>query len=145
MLPGFVQIVGATALRYEVKTSEDGYNKVYANEALTKYGFDWVNYSKHLGFKKAPEFFIASNMNYLKCGSRLFLQNWNTPKWKTYWLYILLKRIVRITRDWEKIIYDFKGEFERGQEGINRSGAVSSDLYMSVPFNTFLTNEYVKK
>jgi hypothetical protein len=28
---------------------------------------------------------------------------------------------------------------------INKSDAVSASLYMSIPFNTFLTNEYVKK
>jgi predicted metalloendopeptidase len=129
----------------DVKTTEESYNKVHASEALSKYGFDWVHFSKHLGFKTAPEFFITSSLNYLKCGSELFLKNWDSPKWKTYWLYILLKRIVRITRGWEGVIYEFKGDFERGQEVINRSDAVSASLYMSVPFNTFLTDEYVKK
>ena len=130
----------------EVKTDEDIlYNKVYCNEALKKYGFNWEEFSKELGFKEAPEFFITANLNYLKCASAIFLDNWNSEKWKTYWLYILLKRLVRITRGWEDIIYKFKGLFERGQEAINRSDAVSSALYMSVPFNTFLTNEYVKK
>jgi putative endopeptidase len=84
-------------------------------------------------------------LNYLKCGTDLLIKNWNTEKWKTYWLYILFKRLVRITRGWEDIMYDFKGKFERGQEKINKSDAVSASLYMSVPFNTFLTNEYVKK
>lgn len=129
----------------DVAATEENYNKVYAKDALSKYGFDWVKFSKHLGFKQAPEFFIASSLNYLKCGSELFLKNWDTPKWKTFWLYFLLKRIVRITRGWEDVIYEFKGDFERGQEVINRSDAVSASLYMSIPFNTFLTNEYVKK
>ena len=129
----------------DVTKKEETYNKIYADEALTKYGFDWREFSKELGFKKAPKFFITTSLNYLKCGSDLLLEKWNSDKWKTYWLYILLKRLVRITRGWEDIIYKFKGEFERGQEAINRSDAVSASLYMSVPFNTFLTNEYVKK
>jgi len=124
---------------------ENIYNKIEANEALIKYGFDWENFSTHLGFKNTPKFFITSSLNYLKCGTDLFLKYWNTPKWKTFWLYILFKRLVRITRGWEDIIYKFKGDFEKGQELINRSDAVSASLYMSVPFNTFLTNEYVKK
>ena len=45
----------------------------------------------------------------------------------------------------EKIPYDFYGSFERGQERINESDAVSASLYMSIPFNTFLTNQYVAK
>jgi predicted metalloendopeptidase len=130
----------------DIKQSiSNNYNKVYANEALSKYGFDWNEFSKHIGFKKTPNFFITYNLNYLKCTSKIFLENWNTPKWKTYWIHILLKRIVRITPDWEKIIFKFNGSFERGQELINNSDAVSASLYMSVPFNTFLTNEYVKK
>jgi predicted metalloendopeptidase len=124
---------------------EKTYNKVYADEALSKYGFDWKEFSKHIGFKTPPKFFITSSLNYLKCGSDLLLKNWNSPKWKTYWLFILLRRLVRITKDWEKIPYDFYGEFERGQSEINKSDAVSASLYMSVPFNTFLTNQYVAK
>jgi putative endopeptidase len=124
---------------------ESAYNKVYTEEALTKYGFNWKEFSKNIGFREAPHFFISTSLNYLKCGSDLFIKNWNSPKWKTYWVFILLRRLARITRDWEKIPYDFHGKFERGQEEINRSDAVSSSLYMSVPFNTFLTNEYVKK
>jgi putative endopeptidase len=127
----------------KVKDEDITYFKIATTEAKSKYDFDWSSFSKELGFKTPPSFFITSNLSYLKCASNIFLANWNTPKWKTYWLYILLKRIVRITRDWENIIFKFKGEFERGQERINQSDAVSAALYMSVPFNTFLTNEYV--
>ena len=127
------------------KKEEKMYNKVYANESLSKYGFNWNEFSKCLGYKNPPRYFVTSSLNYLKCGSELFIANWNSPKWKTYWLYILFRRLVRITRDWEDIIYKFKGDFERGQKAINKSDAVSASLYMSVPFNTFFTNEYVKK
>lgn len=127
------------------KKAEKQYNKVYASEALEKYGFDWKEFTKYLGYKSTPSFFVTSSLNYLKCGSDLLNKNWNTPKWKTYWLFILIRRIARFTKDWEKITYDFFGKFERGQEKINTSDAVSATLYMSIPFNTFLTNEYVKK
>jgi predicted metalloendopeptidase len=128
-----------------VKDPDSFYNKVTTSEALKTYGFDWPEFAKHLGFKRTPEFFITGDLKYLKCAIDIFLKNWNTPKWKTFWLFTLLKRLVRITRDWEHILFKFKGDFERGQEKINKSDAVSASLYMSVPFNTFLTNEYVKK
>jgi len=124
---------------------ENSYNKINGNEALSKYGFDWKEFSHQLGFKQMPNTFITSSKNYLKCGSDLFLQNWNTPKWRTYWVWILLSRLARITSGYEKLNYEFSGKFERGQEKINKSDAVSASLYMSIPFNTFLTNEYVKK
>ena len=128
-----------------IKENDSGYNKIYANEAMDTYGFDWHEFTKHMGFKRTPEFFITGSLSYLKCCSELFVKNWNSPKWKTMWLYILLKRLARITKDWENIVFKFKGQFERGQERINTSDSVSAALYMSVPFNTFLTNEYVRK
>jgi len=129
----------------DVVKEEKNYNKVTGKEAMEKYGFNWKEFSHELGFKRAPDFFITSGLNYLKCGTTLLLDNWDSPKWKTYWTWILLKRLARVTRDWEKLNYEFYGEFERGQEDINRSDAVSASLYMSVPFNTFLTNQYVAK
>jgi hypothetical protein len=38
------------------------YNKVYADEANTKYGFDWKSLASEIGFKKTPEFFITSSI-----------------------------------------------------------------------------------
>jgi len=124
---------------------EKVYNKVTADEALSKYGFDWKQFSKELGYKTTPSFFLTSSLNYLKCGSDLLMKNWDSPKWRTYWVWILLRRIARVTKDWEKIPFGFYGSFERGQSGINISDAVSASLYMSIPFNTFLTNQYMEK
>jgi putative endopeptidase len=129
----------------DITNKEETYNKVPASEALEKYGFDWDEFSKKLGFTTPPSFFITSSLNYLKCGSDLLINNWKTPKWRTFWIYLLLRRIVRITRKWENIIFEFHGKYERGQEKINKSDAVSASLYMSIPFNAFLTNEYMKK
>jgi predicted metalloendopeptidase len=129
----------------EVTKKEEMYNRVSKKEAMEKYGFDWEEFSKHLGFKEAPDFFVTSSLNYLKCGSTLFMDNWKTPKWRSYWIYLMLKRLVRITKEWEHLTYNFYGKFEKGQEAINKTDSVSASLYMSVPFNTFLTNEYVRK
>ena len=128
-----------------VTNKEKSYNRVSSKDSIEKYGFDFDEFSKQLGFKRVPSFFITSSLNYLKCGTKLFLDNWKTPKWRAYWIYILCKRLIRITRGWEKIAYEFYGNFERGQEEINKSAAVSSSLYMTIPFNKFLTNEYVKR
>jgi putative endopeptidase len=127
----------------EATTSTETYNKVGAEEAEEKYGFNWKEFTKELGYKHTPEFFITSNPNYLKCGTKLLVDNWDSKKWRTYWIYIFLVKIARMTRNWEDVNFDFFGSFERGQEAINKSDAVSAALYMSVPFNTFLTEQYV--
>jgi len=124
---------------------EKSYNKIMASECVDKYGFDWNEFSKCLGFKKTPNFFITTSLNYLKCGTDLLLKNWNSEKWRTYWVYLLLKIIVRITRKWENISFNFYGKFERGQQSIIHSDVVSASLYMSLPFNNFLTNQYMEK
>lgn len=130
----------------EVSTKEEPvYNKVSKKDALEQYGFDWEELSTQIGFKTAPDFFITSCLNCLKCVTKLFLDHWKTRAWRTYWIYLLLRQLMRVTKGWEKVIYDFHSQFERGQEKINTSDAVSAALYMSIPFNEFLTTEYVKK
>jgi putative endopeptidase len=138
-----VELLGALDCVNITNKEEKMYNKVTKDESLSKYGFDWAEFTKQLGFKKTPDFFITSSLNYLKCCSDLLIKNWKTPKWKTYWVWILIKRLARITKNWEDLTYEFHGKFERGQESINISNAVGSALYMSVPFNNFLTNQYV--
>lgn len=140
-----VEIFNALGCASVTLKEESTYNKVFTNDALTKYDFDWKEFTKELGFKQTPNFFITSSLNYLKCGSDLMKQNWTSKKWRTYWIFILLKRIARVTRHWEKTVYEFYGNYQRGQSGINKSDAVSASLYMSVPFNKFLTEQYIAK
>uniref|UniRef100_A0A6C0IGA2 Peptidase M13 C-terminal domain-containing protein n=1 Tax=viral metagenome TaxID=1070528 RepID=A0A6C0IGA2_9ZZZZ len=140
-----VEIFNSLGCLKVTKQEENIYNKVTTDEALSKYGFDWKEFTQNMGYKKTPPFFVTSSLNYLKCGSELLVKNWNSIRWKTYWVFLLIKRIARFTKDWENITYDFYGDYERGQTKINRSDAVSASLYMSIAFNTFLTNEYVKK
>ena len=139
-----VEIFNALGCMDVTKTEKD-YNRVTTDEALNKYGFDWKELSESLGFKTAPSFFITSSLNYLKCGSDLLKKNWDSPKWRTYWVWILLNRIARVTKNWQTILFKMYGKYERGQELINESDAVSASLYMSIPFNTFLTNQYMEK
>jgi len=127
-----------------VMQTNGNYNKITKKEAMEKYGFNWEAFTKALGYKTPPPFFVTSSLEYLKCATEIMKNNWNSKKWKTYWVWIFLRQIARVTRDWEKITYKFHGEFQRGQEKINYSDSVSASLYMSVPFNTFLTNEYIR-
>ncbi|NDH07410.1 hypothetical protein EBX93_16080, partial [bacterium] len=123
------------------------YNVVSRRESEAKYGFDWELFCKGLGYKSTPPQYICSNLNYLYCCMKLLKDEdqWKSPKFRLYWLFIYLRRLIRITKKYESIAYDFYGKYERGQQKINRTDAVSVSLYMSVPFNTFLTNEYIRQ
>ena len=129
----------------EGTNSTSTYNKINTIESMTKYDFNWKEFAKELGFSYTPPFYITSNENYLKCGTEVMLKNWNSDKWLSYWVFLFLKPICRMTSGWENIIYDYFGRYERGQEAINTSNAVSATLYLSIPFNKFLTDQYVAK
>jgi len=128
----------------EVKNDEGAYHLVSAEEALKKYNFDWYALSKEIGYVKTPSHFVVSSLNYLKCGTRTMLNNWTSEKWRTYWIYIYVREIVRCTQKWLHVTYDFYAKTERGQENIVPP-EIRAALYTSLPFNTFLTNEYVDK
>jgi len=122
--------------------SQDGYNKVLASEALEKYGFDWAQFSKFLGYKKTPSYFVCTSLNYLLCVSKYLKSIWKTPKWKAYAFYIVLRQMIRFDSKLVQIYYDFNDKFIEGQPN-----PFPKDLYpvfgLSLTFNTFLTEQYV--
>jgi len=124
--------------------SEEYYNIVKSSESLKKYGFDWQDFSSSLGFEKTPNFFICGSLNYLKCIMTLLNENWKTKKWRTYYLYIYLRQIMRVHDKWRHVYFEFFKKFIRGQPVI-----VPQEFYpiigLSFCFNTFLTNEYVDR
>ena len=128
-----------------IKTSDsDDYNLVTKEEALTQFNFNWEKFCKNLGFKKVPDSFITSNINYLLCGTKLLLEKWNTPKWKTYWIYLYIRQQARWNEKGWKNYYEFEGEFVRGQQKyVDHS--IRPIFPMGFLFNTFLSNEYISK
>lgn len=139
-----VELLNAMSCNLIKYQDENGYNLITKDESLKNFGFDWVKFCKGLGFKKIPEDFVTSNVNYLLCGTKLLKEKWNTPQWRTYWIYIYIKQQCR----WNEIGYlnyfEFQGNFLRGQKavvGIN----IRPVFLMGFTFNTFLTNQYIKK
>lgn len=129
----------------EVKNdSDEFYNKVTKEDALTKYGFDWEEFCKIVGYKEVPDFFICSSLNYLKCVMKLLKDNdnWKSKKWETYFVYIGARQIIRFHKKWKTLFYDFFAEFVTGQsvQAPNEIYAISG---LSLCFNTLLTNEYI--
>lgn len=127
----------------EVKNDDpNGYNKVTQEEALEKYGFDWKEFSKYLGYKKTPSYFICTSLNYLKCISKYLKENWKTTQFKSYIFYIILRQMIRFDSKLINIYYDFNDKFIEGQPD-----PFPRELYpifgLSLTFNTFLTDQYV--
>ncbi len=122
---------------------EDSYNLVTKDEALKDFGFDWEKFCIGLGFKKVPEDFVTSNINYLLCGTKLLKKKWNTPEWRTYWIYLYIRQQCRWDENGWKDYFNFQGTFLRGQIR-DVDPKIMPIFGMGFTFNTFLTNEYIK-
>ena len=130
-----------------IKTDDlDGYNIVTKNEALKKYGFNWEIFAKSVGYKDVPDKFICTSTNYLKCIIDTLSKDnaWKSKKWRTYYLYMILRQLMRFHSEWRLVYFEFHGKFIKGQPV-----PYPQDIYpvfgLSLCFNTFLTNEYIDR
>jgi predicted metalloendopeptidase len=136
------EILNAMACEFIKEVDHDDYNLVTKDEALQFFGFNWEDFCRNIGFKKIPQDFVTSNINYLLCGTKLLIKNWNTPKWRTFWVYLYIRQQCRWNKKGFHNFYNFQGLFERGQAGII-DDEIRPIFSMSFLFNTFLTNEYI--
>jgi putative endopeptidase len=123
----------------------DGYNILTGEKALSEYGFDWTQFTKKLGYTNVPETFICNSTNYLKCIMETLIvgDNWKSDKWRTYYLYIVYRQVIRFHKSWKKIYFDFHGKFVLGQP-VQWPDEIYPVFGLSLAFNTFLTNQYIK-
>ena len=128
--------------------SKEYYNVVNTSESEKKYGFDFARFARELGYSEEniPSKFICSNLSYLKCIMELLKKDdtWKSKRWITYYYYLVFRQIMRFHKKWRYIHYEFHGKFVRGipQPWPNEIYPVFG---LSLCFNTFLTNEYVRR
>jgi len=138
------EILNAMACDFIKETDQDDYNLVTKDEALKNFGFNWTEFCKFLGFKKIPDSFVTSNINYLLCGTKLLKEKWNTPKWRTFWVYLYIRQQCRWNENGFENFFQFQGSFVRGQKS-KLDEYIRPIMPMGFLFNTFLTNEYISK
>jgi putative endopeptidase len=138
------QILNAMGCDLIKQVDEDNYNLITKDEALNDFGFNWEEFCKALGFKKIPENFVTSNVNYLLCGTKLLLEKWDSDQWRTYWIYLYIRQQTRWNKKGANNFFNFAGSFVRGQQGIIDE-SIRPIFQMGFLFNTFLTNEYTSK
>lgn len=126
--------------------SMDGYNVVTKSEALKKYGFNWDIMAKSIGYKNVPNTFICTSTNYLKCVIDTLSENdnWKNKQWRTYYLYIIFRQLMRFHSEWRLVYYDFHEKFIKGQP-VPYPREIYPIFGLSLCFNTFLTNEYIDR
>jgi predicted metalloendopeptidase len=125
------------------KSDKENYNKITKTQSKEMFNFDWNEYAKELGYKSSPPFFIINDIQYLKCIVEKLTENWNSPKWRTYWIFIHLNQMIRFHKQWRHIYYNFYEKELAGQNAI-----FPDDIYpifgIATAFNKFLTEQYRK-
>jgi putative endopeptidase len=137
-----VEILNASFCNLIKAEDENGYNVVSKDEAINKFGFNWEEFCKELGFKKIPDSFVTSNINYLLCGTKLLKEKWNSPTWRTYWVYIYIRQQCRWDEYGVVNYFDFQGKYLRGQEA-SSDFTIKPIFGMGFLFNTFLSKQYI--
>lgn len=108
-----------------------------------KYGFDWINFNKYLGYKEIPSNYLTGSINYIKCVMDKLNKDWKTPKWKAYWLYIFLFHTIRYSKErfvfWKFIRKELQGD------QLLTPGSRSFIFGLSLGYNRLLTELYCEK
>lgn len=136
-----------TAMGCDTITEDDldGYNVLTPTSAL-KYGFDWAQMAEKIGYSTAPKSFICTSLNYLQCIMDTLTKDnaWQSAKWRTYYLYINFRQIMRYHNKWRMAYFDFHGKFIEGKP-VPYPLEIFPVFGLSFCFNTFLTNEYIDR
>lgn len=135
-----------TYMIYKEAQGSNGYYKIHKDDALTKYGFDWEQFAKELGFTKAPDYFITGNIENLSKLIKLLQEKWTTEKWRPLILIKLYRFIVRFSAEGKKIYQEYYGKVLEGIEGSvyidNKNVTI---IYLVYPYANFLSREYHKR
>jgi hypothetical protein len=131
------------------------YNKVSTKQAMEEFQFNWVEFTKELGFTKTPDFFITPDLNYLLCMTQLLIKEWNTSQWRTFWIYLYARQLNRFDLgNTNPIYWEFFGKFQKGIDGRKDKAKDRKDLekrfstfrilMISYAFNTFISKLYIQ-
>jgi predicted metalloendopeptidase len=138
-----VQLVNSFVCN-NVVDPEDGYMRIHKDEAMKKYNFNWEEFSKCIGYSQTPDFFITSSPSYIKCVTDLLIKNWNSEKWRTYWIFNYIQQLSRFSKIGRHIFADFYAKTVIGVKSlINKE--FGSVILTTYAFNTTVTKLYVKE
>ena len=140
-------ILGALGCNKIKKDDENGYNMVHKTDAIKACGLDWAELATEIGYKpeNIPDKFICSSLNYVSCMMVLLTKDdaWKSIKWKTYYMYIVFRQLIRFHSKWRLIHYDFHEKFVKGQP-VPWPKEIYPVFGLSLCFNNFLSKEYIE-
>jgi putative endopeptidase len=70
-------------------------------------------------------------------------EEWNSEEWRPFWLLMYYRVIIRFTKKWRNIYFNYYGKFQKGLKGSwYNNDAIKSALLVSYPFGHFLSKMY---
>lgn len=122
----------------------NGYNMISSEDSLLVYNFNWEEFTKELGFSKIPDFFVTHNVTYFKNITSLLLQEWNSEKWRSYWIFIYMIQINKFTKNWKDLTFDIDTDNNH-----DKKYEISDEIYAInltlIAYNQLLTKLYKEK
>ena len=105
--------------------------------------FDFSTFFKKLGYTSQPKCNVE-NPTYLKNIMFILNRKWKTIEWRSFWIYIYVRQLVRSHSQYVNIYFNFYRKFIAGAES-RFSNKVFAITLLSITFNNLLETEYVKK
>ena len=131
------------ASRSDTQDSDYYYNKESINNLQSKYNINWKNISDILNIKDVKEV-IITNTTYMKEITKLLMNNWNSDKWKSYWIYIFVNDVIHYNEIWNKKSFEFFDTYIMGVQSPPSREDISLEYIKNI-FNTRLNKIYVSK
>ncbi len=140
-----IELLTAMGCNKIKKEDANYYNVLTKKEIEEDYGFNWTYFMERFNIKgkDVPNKVIVSSLNSFKCTTELLKEKWASNKWKTYWMFMYYKQMIRLDYDWSMIYFNFYGKFVKGKP-VHYPKKTYSIFPLSYAFNTFLTKEYIK-
>ena len=129
---------------YKIGAPEKFYNRIDLDTLEKKYKFNYKTFFKEMNYHVLPKYIVCDNPDFLKCLMDDLLENWTNEKWRTYWLYIYFRQMIRFHEDFRCIHFKFNLNYIVGQDDIWPRWQYGV-FAIQYAFNSFLTNSYIKK
>jgi predicted metalloendopeptidase len=126
------------------KGSSNSNTIITTNDALTKYGFDFKEFAINLGYKKIPDRFLCENIYYLENCTKILLEKWNSEYWRGYWIWVYIRNISRLTKNFDKIFFDYYGKKLNGQKEVRPPNIIAT-TFTCIAFNKLINELYLEK
>jgi len=119
------------------------YNIVYKNNEQ-KYNFNYEEFFKELGCtdESMPKFIIVKDLVYLEKACKLLLENWNTEKWRAFWIMSYSRQLARFTNKINEYEFNYYLKHNKGFN-VDEPDDIRAFKLTILPFNKLLTTLYI--